>query len=176
MVKVLSIKSQVDGLDVLDNYINFVQGFATSKFDEEFQSFLQDKCIKTIKQQTDILLNFSGKTVEGYKNNNKIRKYDKGFIIYNDYKIDTTTDGYDGSFSIALAFEYGTGVVGQESAIPNAWQYNVNPKHIDGWTYFKNEAFHFTKGLRGAEIYRTSAAVIQRKLPDWVKEYFNRKR
>ena len=34
-------------------------------------------------------------------------------------------EDYPNGFSIALAFEYGVGIVGQTNPVPNAWEYNL---------------------------------------------------
>lgn len=174
MTQILKINTKVNGLDKLQEYIDFVEKFANSKFDVEFQKELQDKCLEVIQRVTDALLPYSGDTVELYKSNNKIREFEEGFIIYNDTVVETTSEGYDGEFSIALAFEYGTGIVGQENPKEGAWEYNVN-QHDKGWIYFKNEAFHFTRGLQGFEIYRESKRIIQESLYDWVTTYYGKR-
>jgi len=174
LTQILKINTKVNGLDKLQEYIDFVDKFANSKFDVEFQKELQDKCLEVIQRVTDALLPYTGDTVELYKSNNKIREFEEGFIIYNDTVVEATSDGYDGEFSIALAFEYGTGIVGQESPKEGAWEYNVN-QHDKGWIYFKNEAFHFTRGLQGFEIYRESKRIIQESLYDWVTTYYGKR-
>lgn len=174
MTQILKINTKVNGLEKLDEYINFVEKFANSKYDLEFQKYLQEKCIEVIERVTNTLLPYTGDTVELYKSNNKIREFEEGFIIYNDTTVEATTEGYEGAFSIALAFEYGTGVVGQENPKEGAWEYNIN-QYETGWTYFKNEAFHFTKGLQGFEIYRNSKIEIENNLKDWVLDYYGKR-
>lgn len=58
----------------------------------------------------------------------------------------------------ALFWEYGTGLIGQGSPHPDAWQYNVN-QHKKGWVYRGDktiyswdltglkDGLHFTKGM-----------------------------
>ena len=171
------LKSNVnfDGLDNLDKYIEFLRGMLNMKTDREFQKYIQNKCLETVKEVTDRIMRYSGATVEAYKRNHKIREVADGFEIYNDTVVDVETEGYNGVFSIALAFEYGTGIRGAENPKENAWNYNVN-NHENGWIYHKNEKFHFTAGYEGMEIYRNSAIEIDKRLGEWVPSYYTSKR
>ena len=129
--------------------------------------------------------------------NHKIKNItNKGFVIYNDYWIEkpTTHFSYGYPFSIALAFEYGTGIIGatHSAYTPDWYAYNVNDnrvtidgEEIDGWWLdanlnngnpifgtSKSGKAVITRGYEGLEIYRFSAIEIQKQLPNWVKEYF----
>lgn len=169
------IDINITGLDKLDKQIEFVNRMINMKTDVQFQKYIQNKCLETVKQVTDRLMRYDGPTVELYKSNHKIREISGGFELYNDTVVDAETEGYNGIFSIALAFEYGTGIVGSENPKVNAWGYNLN-NYEKGWTYFKNEAFHFTAGYEGMEIYRYTAEEITKNLKKWVTEYYNGKK
>jgi len=78
LTQILKINTKVNGLDKLQEYIDFVDKFANSKFDVEFQKELQDKCLEVIQRVTDALLPYTGDTVELYKSNNKIREFEEG--------------------------------------------------------------------------------------------------
>lgn len=170
----LKINISIDGQKALDEHILYIKKLLSMRTDKKFQKFIQEKCLETVKKVTNQRLTFSGPTVEEYKNNHKIKEYDNGFLLYNDTVVSTETDGYDGSFSIALAFEYGTGIIGAGSPVEGSWEYNVN-HHERGWIYFKNNAFHFTAGYAGFEIYRYACEEIKNNLEPWVNEYFNKK-
>lgn len=170
----IKINVNITGEKDLEEYINFVRKILSMKVDKNFQKFIQQKCLETVRKVTDDRLTFSGLTVEEYKNNHKIMEYDDGFILYNDTIVPSETEGYDGSFSIALAFEYGTGIVGMGNPVEGSWEYNIN-NHERGWTYFKNNGFHFTAGYSGFEIYRYTSEEIQKNLEKWVNEYLNKK-
>lgn len=179
----LSIKIDVQGLDKLEKHIEFVQKMAKMKTDKSFQKFIQQKVLDTVNKITEERL-VGGTTNDSaiplYKESNKIREYDQGFILYNDAKIEANAkdiSGYpNGEFSIALAFEYGVGIIGQNT--PNnegAWAYNINNYNFGWW--FKSEdddKYYETAGYMGFEIYRYTAIECQRKMKDWVKEYYNR--
>lgn len=171
----MEIIVDIDSIKTLDDYILKVQRYAKMKTDKVFQRFIQNKVLETVRKVTNERMIFSGATVEEYKSNNKIEEFSEGFILYNDTTVDATTEGYGGKFSIALAFEYGTGIVGQENPKEKAWDYNVN-QHEKGWTYYKNDAFHFTKGYQGFEIYRYTAEEVKNNLSSWVNEYFERRK
>lgn len=165
----LNPKVKVDGLDKLKEYIEFVKKFSTMKTDRQFQKYIQDKFLETVNQIASSRLS-GGELTQEYILNNKIREIDDGFILYNDTKISTESDGYNGEFSIALAFEYGTGIVGQNHPKANAWAYNVN-RHEKGWYYFANGTYHFTQGFEGFEIYRFTKEEIEKNLKSWVLDY-----
>ena len=198
----LKIKTEIDSFEKLDKHIDFVNKMLHLKTDKTFQEFIQKKCLETIKKVA--VQRFATHTTtneelkEEYLNNNKIRDItDEGFVIYNDLSVpkpDTEfSEGY--TFSVALAFEYGTGFVGMGSAnAPASYQYNVNKNYvvkddevIYGWwlSILKNANNpHFgtnrkgkaviTGGYEGMEIYRFSAIEIQKNLNKWLNEYFEK--
>lgn len=172
----LNINANVNSLEKLQDYINYVKKFAKMKTDTNFQKYIQDKCLNVVKQMSTTLLSNSeyntgmDELFSAYIENNEIQPESDGFIIHNNLSVATDSDGYDGAFSVALAFEYGTGIVGQEHPKANAWEYNIK-NHVNGWVYYKNEQFHFTKGFEGFEIYRLSAEEINKQLKDWIMNY-----
>ena len=169
----LKVKTEVLNLKGLENHIQYVNRMLKMKTDKNFQKFIQDKCMEILNQVMEERISFAGATVDTYKQNNKIEETSDGFIIYNHTVVDATTEGYGGQFSISLAFEYGTGIVGSENPKTGAWGYNIN-QHEKGWTYFKNGSFHFTRGYQGFEIYRYTADRIMQNLKSWVNEYYKK--
>lgn len=198
----LKIKTEVDSLEKLDKYIDFVKKMLKMKTDKDFQKFMQQKCLETIRKVAEQRFATHTTTNEElkieYLNNNKIRDItDEGFVIYNDLSVvkpDTRfSEGY--TFSVALAFEYGTGFVGMGSVnAPASYEYNVNKNYVVkddevvyGWwlSILKNgNNPHFgtsrsgkaviTGGYEGMEIYRFSAIEIQKNLNKWLNEYFEK--
>ena len=172
----LNINTKVNSLEKLQSYISYVKKFAEMKTDENFQKYIQEKCLNVVKQMaTTLLFNSNYNTgmnelFSEYIENNKIEPERNGFIIYNNLSVATDSEGYDGTFSVALAFEYGTGIVGQDHPKANAWEYNIK-QHTNGWAYYQNGQFWFTKGFEGFEIYRLSAEEIKKQLKDWVMNY-----
>ena len=77
---------------------------------------------------------------------------------------------YPDGFSIALAFEYGTGLIGQGNPKIGAWQYNVKG-HEKGWVFSRYGRFTFTRGYAGFEIYRYTAEAIKENLKQWIMDY-----
>ena len=111
-----------------------------------------------------------------------------GFVIYNDAKIPANVKGVqndlsnykDGEFSIAMAFEYGVGIIGMSTDSPNSWEYNVNNYNF-GWVLPSEIANMYGipkgnefAGYQGFEIYRYTTERIKRYLPRWVEEYFRK--
>ena len=137
----LKLQCEVKGLKDLKKYIKLVEKLAKLEKSNKFQKFIQKKALETVKRVTDERLTggtTNDATIDLYKSSHKIEKTDNGFILYNDAKIpansynrkSSNTDNYPkGEFSIALAFEYGTGVVGEGSydgKYFTPWKYNVN--------------------------------------------------
>lgn len=185
MTKILKIKTQVDGLDKLDKYIDYVEKFATSKYDAKFQKYLQEKVLKLAETVSNRLLT-GGTTnddaISLYISNHKIREDSEGFILYNDTKIpaivkgtQNTIENYpDGMFNVALAFEYGVGIIGTNTQTQSSsWEYNIQGYNF-GW-YLPQEVTGKlgvqTGGYIGLEIYRNIAKEVQENLQEWVKEY-----
>lgn len=191
----LSIKTKVDKLDDLKKYVDYVKGLSKMQSDTKFQEYIKKKCLETVKRKTDELL-VGGTTndylIQEYKIRHKIRNEINGFVLYNDFTIPyimTTKNtknqdreqglvrNYENGFSIALAFEYGVGLVGEENAIQGAWEYNVNEYGDNGWFYKQLDGESVrTRGYKGFEIYRYTAEEIRNNLENWVIEYMKKER
>ena len=132
------VSTSIDSIGKLDKHINLVKNMASMKEDTNFQKYIQDKCMQTLEQVMNSRLQAGYTTnddsISLYKSSNHLIETDDGFIIYNDAKIPANVSGVqndisnypNGEFSIALAFEYGVGLVGMNTINPNAWEYNVN--------------------------------------------------
>lgn len=169
----IKISTNVSGLKELQKELNRVQTMLSIKNNPKYLKFLQNKVIETLNSVISERLTFSGETVEKYKTNNFIEEIENGFILYNNTTVETQSEGYGGIFSIALAFEYGTGIVGMENPKENAWQYNVK-NHETGWTYFKNDRFWHTKGYEGFEIYRYTKEKVNQNITNWIEEFLRK--
>lgn len=177
----LKISTNVTGINNIQKTIDFIDKMKSMKQDTDFQKFIQDKCMETLNQVMDERL-IGGTTnddsIELYRNSNHIIDDTEGFIIYNDAKIpanlkDPST--YPGEqFSIALAFEYGVGIIGENTVNENAWAYNINNYNF-GW-YFKDTdgKYHQTGGYQGFEVYRFTVDKIQKNINSWVYEYYRK--
>lgn len=190
----LDINVSVDSIKKLDKHIKYVEKMMKLKYDIDFQKYIQDKCLQTVKkvaEQRIYSIPTSNEDMKSaYIQNNKIRKEKNGFVIYNDLSVQNKNY----TFCVALAFEYGTGLIGQEQAINGAWAYNINQNTVfydgeivDGWWLSKDKAGNvetfgesksgkdvITRGYRGMEIYRFSAEEIKSMLPKWVNDYLSR--
>ena len=196
------IKTKVDKLEDLKKYVDYVKGLSKMQSDTKFQEYIKKKCLEIVNkvsQQRLYMHNTTNTEMRGeYLKNNKIRDVVDGFVIYNDTYVETDNPSYDGGrFSIALAFEYGVGIVGENNPIVGAWEYDVNGnlvyddetgEHIRGWWISKSKNGSnpyvkesksgnavVTQGYQGMEIYRYSAEEIRKQLPLWVKEYMKKK-
>lgn len=191
----LNVKIDVDGLDKFKKYIEYIKKLSTMKTDKNFQDYIQKKCLDTVNSVSRRLINSvptsNDDLKSAYLQNNKIKDVSNtGFVIYNDLSV--SNKKY--TFCVALAFEYGTGLIGQRSNISNAWEYNINQNTViydgvetDGWWISKDKAGGIetfgesksgkaviTRGYNGMEIYRNSAEEIKRNMEKWVKEYPNK--
>ena len=168
----------------LDSVYSFVVKILKIDKDEKFQKFMQEKALETVRRVSDELL-IGGTTddeyIEEYKSRHKIQETSDGFVLYNDTVIppsmlpisEANAQNYPNGFSIALAFEYGIGIVGENSPKPNAWEYNVNNWNF-AWHYKKYEELYSTYGYEGFQIYYTTANEIKKNLTTWLDEYMRK--
>lgn len=189
----LQVKVDINSIEKLDSHINYVKKLLTMQTDKEFQKYIQQKCLETvIKISRERISNTTNdEYIEEYILRHSIREVDEGFVLYNNFTIPAILStqntknqdrlkgivrNYDNGFNIALAFEYGTGIVGQDNPVQGAWDYNVNKYGEYGWYYkpLNGDAIR-TKGYQGFEIYRFTAEEIKAMLPKWVNDYFNKK-
>ena len=196
----LNISTNIQGLSKLQKQIDFVEKMLNMKTDSKFQKYIQSKCLEAvnkISQERIYLHNTTNTEMRSeYLKNNKIRELEDGFIIYNDTYVTVDNPSYEGGiFSIALAFEYGVGIIGEQNPVIGAWQYDVNGNlvfdengdYIRGWWISKtkngsnpyvkeskNGNAVVTQGYQGMEIYRYSAEYIKKNLQKWVEEYYRK--
>lgn len=195
----LKVSIEKNGLENIKLQINYVDKLLKMKTDKNYQKFIQEKCLETVKGYARERLYGSGTTnedlYEEYINNIHLRDTKKGFDIVSDLTIykppSKHSDGYN--FSISMAFEYGVGIVGQGSAdAPSGYLYNVNDNYVkingesvQGWwipadkvgnsvTFgtSNNGTAVITQGYEGLEIFRFSRVKIMENLKSWVHEYF----
>ena len=138
------VNCEVKGLKELENKIEYIKKLLQMKTDKSFQKFIQDKVMESLNyvmnERLGSWFTTNDDSIELYRNSNHIKELDDGFIIYNDAKIPAIADGIqnnasnypNGEFSIAMAFEYGVGIIGMSTNNPNAWEYNVNDYNF-GW-------------------------------------------
>lgn len=180
-----NIKIEINGLDNLDKMINHVSKIRSAGTDKELNDYIKGKVLDTYKEIMDREL--SGGTTNDeyinlYKGSYHIEDTTDGFILYNDALIpqnevnSKNKQSYPKGFSIAMAFEYGVGIVGISTGNPNAWKYNVH-KYKDGWKYKdKNGVEQFTAGHTGFEIFRKTVEQVNQNLNTWVNEYYKKGR
>lgn len=194
----LKTSINIDSLKKIDQYIERVNKMMEMQTDHEFQKYIQKKCFATLQTIMDRELTggtSNDEEITLYKNSNHISEEKDGFIIYNDAKIPADkynilpfdTSGYpDGMFSIALAFEYGVGIVGMATNNNKSWDYNIwsESKSSKGrkeaeW-YLPKKVFGSSgvkySGYVGFEIYRKTADEINRNINSWVKEFIDKER
>ena len=177
----------INNLNELDNMINKISNIENTK-ENKLKEFLKLKVKKALEEVMNTRL-IGGTTndelISEYKANNHIEDIDVdsgfGFRIYNNTTIDPVTrnpQSYPYGFSIALAFEYGVGILGNQT--PNldnsAWKYNVH-NYDEGWFYPKNGSFEnmeFTSGYKGFEIYRYLKDKVEKEVQGWIYEYYER--
>lgn len=179
----LTVSTTINGLNNLQKEIDKVQKLISLQNDLNYKSFLQEKIMQTLNEVMSERL--SGTTnseyIEEYKQRNQFRDIENGFVLYNDFTIpavlstkSTKTRNYSKGFSIALAFEYGVGIVGAENPKQGAWDYNIN-QYEKGW-YYKTASGEilWTRGYEGLEIYRYTKDRIEKNMSSWVNEYLKK--
>ena len=182
----LKVNIDVKGIEKLGNTIDYVNKLLQMKIDKDFQKYIQERVLETVKEVATQRLILSETTnyewIEEYQNNHKIRETEEGFELYNDFKIPASmlsisenNPNYEDGFNIALAFEYGVGIVGEQHPKKGAWEYNIN-EHDHSWYYTKYGNTYKTRGYEGAEVYRYTAIEVTKRLKQWVKDYFNSKK
>lgn len=179
--------------DNLENHIKFVKQLLTMKTDKSFQKFIQNKVLETVNKiaRERVKNTTNDEYLEEYILRNNIREEHDGFILYNDFTIPAILStkntknqnrdigivrNYDDGFNLALAFEYGVGIIGQNNPVNGAWDYNINNYGESGWYYKTPSGVSIrTQGYQGAEVYRYTAIEVEKKLENWVKEYFEKR-
>lgn len=173
----LKIKSEIENIKGLSKHIELVlKSIEIQKNTKPLSEFL---CKKTLEKINEVLeqRKYLLQTPDGnenieylneYMSNHNQTIYDNGFEITNNTMADY--DKYP--FSIALAFEFGVGIVGEGNPVQGAWEYNIN-KYNFGWTYRnKNGEKIHTWGHGGAEIYRYTKIELERNVTKWIMEYY----
>lgn len=183
----------IDGLGNIDKMINNLK----SKNDIELNKYLKNKVKNTYVEVMNQQL--TGGTTNDeyialYKKSYHIEDTKDGFILYNNSLIPQSDvnsknkSSYPKGFSIAMAFEYGVGIVGISTGNPNAWEYNKH-NYESGWFYPSEyvtkgiinkkkfaKSYEFTSGYVGFEIFRKTVDRVNQNLGDWVKEYYTKGR
>lgn len=175
-------------LEKLQEHLKFVEKMIKMKTDSDFQDFIKQKVLEVADKVTNERL-VGGTTnddaIELYKGSHQIRDFEQGFILFNDAAIPANVNGIqndidnypDGMFCVALAFEYGVGILGENTPNnDNAWAYNLQGYNF-GWYLPQDvtgEVGVQTAGYMGFEIYRHIAEEVKSKLKDWVKEYYKK--
>jgi len=186
----LSIKGTVDNLEGLKKYIEYIEKVQNMPTNLEFREYIKLRCIEALEKVMNERLGgtTNDDSIEEYKKSNFVEDTKDGFILFNNAKIPANVKGiqndisnYDnGMFNLALAFEYGVGIVGMATGNPNAWEYNVQNYNF-GW-YLPNEVadrYNIPRGqefagYKGLEIYRYTAYEINSNLGKWIDEYYER--
>lgn len=184
----LKISSKITGLDKLQKEIKKLEQLISLNKYNEWNTFLKSKVMALAQDITNEYL-VGGTTndmaIEKYKSSHHIKNTDNGFILYNDCTI--MADSKNPStypneeFNIALAFEYGVGIVGEGTYDKGKtkfkpWEYNVN-KYNFGWKYPTENGdylYDTTYGYQGFEIYRHIAEESQNNMQKWYNEYMEK--
>lgn len=196
----LDIQIDIKKFKKFENIYEKVKNYATLSKTVRFQEFLKSKVIETlnyvINRNIDALNTTNPEEVDLYLNSNHIVDTSDGFILYNDAKIPADkynmlpfdTSGYpNGEFSIALAFEYGIGIIGQGSynnGYFTPWTYNNtdsskrrDKSHSPYWYLPKNVtglSGILTQGYGGVQIYGDVARIVNNSISKWTCEFIEK--
>lgn len=179
----ININVTVSNKKQLKKLVQMVESMAYLSKDTNLKKYLKAKVMEIAQKRTDELLTggtTNDEAISLYKSSHKTVDTENGFILYNDAKIPantTTPENYpNGEFNIALAFEYGVGIIGEgtyNGDVFTSWEYNVNNYNF-GWLYRKDGITQHTYGYMGFEIYRNIAIEINANLEKWVKNYIKK--
>lgn len=199
----LKVSTNIQGLKQLEKHIKYVERLLNMQKDKEFQEYIKKLCLEEVKSYARLKLAQSGDTNTDLHNDYIegifVREHDngKGFDIVSNLTIEkpTTKHSKGYTFSVSMAFEYGTGIIGIGSSdAPAGYKYNINDNHvnlnnetIEGWWIPVDKAGNsitfgtsksgkavITRGYEGMEIFRFSGANIMQKLPRWIKDYYEK--
>lgn len=72
--------------------------------------------------------------------------------------------------------EFGTGIAGQQSPHPDTsivgWKYDINDHGEKGWYYFKDGAWHWTKGMPSRPFMYETGRDLRKIIVEIAKEVF----
>lgn len=199
----LKVSTEIDSIEKLEKHIKLVETLSQLGSSTTWQDFIKDKCLNTVKEYAKTRLNGTSNEeyYQEYIDSIHIREgeIENGFEIVSDLTIEKPasrhSDGY--TFSLSLAFEYGTGIVGRGSTdAPSNYRYNVNSdinyvkiddEYVLGWWISASKAGNtitfgqsksgkavVTRGYEGLEIFRFAGAEIRTNLDKWVKDYLKK--
>lgn len=169
----MSLVIKIKGLEETVVYLENLKDLYSNR---NFINFIKQKCLKTVKYQTDVrlssLVDLNSALLSNYRNNHKTVDTENGFILYNDLMNDGWVE-YD--FSIAEAVEYGIGIKGLGTGITasgNGYQYDINSHGDTGWVYKdKDGKTVWTKGYEGRNVYYYTYLEIMSKMESWIDEF-----
>lgn len=196
------INTTIQGLDKLQKEINRLEKLI--KTENNINLLNQKLAIKMLEIVNEVannrimLLSSTNEEEKSkYLNNNKYRIEGNTIVLYNDLCILSPKSKVSGSylFCVALAFEYGTGVIGKQNPKLGAWQYDINSEKnraivddekLDGWwipiekvgkveplATSKSGKSVVVQGYEGVEIYRFAREEIIKRLPTIMNEILN---
>lgn len=174
---------EVNGRENLDKLISLVNDFSKSN-NTELNSYIKKEVIRIYEQvmNRELIGTTNDNEISLYKSSYGTRDIENGFILYNNATIPQSDinsknkQTYPKGFSIAMAFEYGVGVVGISTGDPNAWDYDIHNYGQKGWKYKDKTGNKIsTTGYQGLEIFRKTQAKVTEELPKIIEEYFNKK-
>ena len=190
-----NINISISNLEGLQKVFNLVKGYKNVTNDTtNISNYLAQKVLDVVKEQTEICFSLIPTTNEQdyqtYRNANIIEKIDsKGFIISNSSFVESKNY----RFSLALAFEFGTGIKGMEDNPKGHWDYfqtknpaKIDGKEVQGWwiaidkvgrtdyiSTSKSGKAVVTQGYHAMEIYRKSFNKITENDCNLIKSWIN---
>lgn len=171
----ITIKSEINGLENIDKVVSSINKI---KVDRGLIEYIKKKVGNVLAEVMNEKL-VGGTTndefIDTYKERNRFIDTADGFVLMNDaMALPNGTFHQSYPFSIALAFEYGVGVVGARNPKDGHWDYDVKGHGSGGWDYKKYGDVYHTMGYEGLEIYRTLTERVNKNLSYWIEEYMGK--
>jgi hypothetical protein len=189
MDKVYHYNLNKQGLKELENHLSSIKRSLNT---QKFRKYLAIKCMKELEkiqmiELSTIQYGISTEEIITYMSSNhyEINDNENTITIYNDATIDVSTkimtdeakSKYPNmTLSLAKLIEYGMGYTGattehQEEVVD--WEYDVNNHGYRGWYYYdEGGERYWTNGIRGRMIFYKLVKVIEKKIYDWISEYW----
>lgn len=172
---------EVSNLEVLSKIMNMVNSYKDpiTGLNKHLAKKSYETLQKVANERIDMFddTNTNKEAKASYLQHNHYKINPDGFELYNDMPRIAWRgrNGNNYDFSVALAFEFGTGIVGETNpadwASKYSYQYNMH-KYNFGWNYIDlNGKKQHTLGYPGMEIYRYTLIEIEKKIRSWIDEY-----
>lgn len=174
----MNIDIKIENLKAIKKIISCVDNIQSDSYKKFIKQKVKDTLEDVMNRKLGSTYTTNEEAISLYRQSNHFKDTKKGFIVYNDAIVDVPEhlkQNYpNGKFSIALAFEYGVGIVGEGSyneQYYTPWEYNKNHYNFQWYYTDSNGVSQSTNGYMGFEIYRNLVIEVNNNINKWTKEF-----